>query len=275
MKAMTMLPATLVSAVREHRAILFVGAGVSMNLGLPSFRKLVDHIGEDLGFDPDIFHTFGDSQSLAEFCVLKKKIGPLQSWMDRAWHPGSIEIRKSKVHRLIVELDFPIVYTTNYDHWLERAYDAYGKSIHKIASVGDLVKTKPGASTEIIKFHGDFNDDASIVLTESTYFERMGFETPLDIRLRSDSLARPLLFVGYSLLDPNMRYLLYKLHQLWSISPSPETRPKSYILMTRPNPVQEAVLRQRGVEVVLWTDTDPDEALSGFLQQLLNEVSVI
>src|SRR5579862_520731 len=270
----TVLPATLVSAVRERRTILFVGAGVSMNLGLPSFRELVDQIGKDLGFDPDIFRTFGDYQSLAEFYVLEKRIGPLRSWMDRSWHPDSIEIRNSKVHRLLVELDFPIVYTTNYDRWLERAYEAHGKPIHKIASVGDLVKTKPGVSTEIIKFHGDFDDDASIVLTESTYFERMSFETPLDIRLRSDSLARPLIFIGFSITDPNIRYLLYKLQQLWSLSPSPEARPKSYVLMTRPNPVQEAVLGLRGVEAVVWTDTDPGTALSGFLQQLLNEVAV-
>jgi hypothetical protein len=102
----------------------------------------------------------------------------------------------------------------------------------------------------------------------------MSFETPLDIRLRSDSLARPLIFVGYSLSDPNMRYLLYKLQQLWSQSPSPDTRPKSYILMTRPNPVQEAVLKLRGVEPVVWTGTDPRAALSGFLQQLVNEVAI-
>lgn len=270
----TMLPATLVSAVREHRAVLFAGAGVSMNLGLPSFRKLVDHIGEDLGFDADIFHTFGDYQTLAEFYVLEKRIGPLRSWMDRLWHPDSIEIKKSEVHRLIVELGFPIVYTTNFDRWLERAYEAYERPVHKIASVGDLVKAKPGNATEIIKFHGDFDDDASLVLAESTYFDRMSFETPLDIRLRSDSLARPLLFLGYSLSDPNMRYLLYKLQQLWSISPSPDMRPKSYILMTRPNPVQEAVLRKRGVEVILWMGSDPGVALSGFLQQLLDEVAV-
>jgi hypothetical protein len=111
-----MLPTTLVSAVRERRAILFVGAGVSMNLGLPSFRQLVSHIGEELDFDADIFHTFGDYQSLAEYYVLDKRIGPLRSWMDRSWHPGSIDIKNSEVHRLIVELNFPIIYTTNYGH---------------------------------------------------------------------------------------------------------------------------------------------------------------
>jgi hypothetical protein len=271
---MPVLSATLVSAVRERRAILFVGAGVSRNLGLPGFQELVDHVGQELGFDPDIFRTFGDYQSLAEFYVLDKQIGPLRSWMDRSWHSESIDIMKSELHRLIVELNFPIIYTTNYDRWLERAHEAHGKLIHKIASVGDLVKARAGTATEIIKFHGDFDDDASIVLTESSYFGRMSFETPLDIKLRSDSLARPLIFIGYSLTDPNMRYLLYKLQQLWSISSAPESRPKSYIVMTRPNPVQETVLKQRGVETILWTGTDPRTALSGFLQQLLNEVAI-
>jgi hypothetical protein len=269
-----MLPATLVSAVREHRAILFVGAGVSMNLGLPSFRQLVDQIGVELGFDEDIFQTFGDYQSLAEYYVMEKTIGPLRSWMDRSWHPESIDIKSSEAHRLIVDLKFPIIYTTNFDRWLERAHEAYGRAIHKIAGVGDLVKAKAPGGTEIVKFHGDFDDDASIVLTESSYFQRMGFETPLDIKLRSDSLARPLIFVGYSLGDPNMRYLLFKLQQLWSVAPTPSARPKSYILMTRPNPAQEAVLKQRGVETILWTDSNPRKALAGFLRQLGDEVEM-
>lgn len=148
-----MLPAALVSAVRERDAILFAGAGVSMNLGLPSFRQLVDQIGKELGFDPDIFQTFGDYQSLAEYYVMEKKIGPLRSWMDRSWHPESIDIKKSAVHRLIVELEFPIIYTTNYDRWLERAHEAYGKTFHKISGVGDLVKHKDPNGIEIVKFH--------------------------------------------------------------------------------------------------------------------------
>lgn len=268
-----MLPATLVSAVRDQRAILFVGAGVSMNLGLPSFRGLVDQIGKELGFDPDIFQTFGDYQSLAEYYVMEKTIGPLRSWMDRTWHPESTDIKKSEVHRLIVDLKFPIIYTTNYDGWLERAHQAYGKAVQKIAGVGDLVNAKAPGATEIVKFHGDFDDDASIVLTESSYFQRMGFETPLDIKLRSDSLARPIIFIGYSLTDPNMRYLLFKLQQLWSLAATPSIRPKSYILMTRPNPVQEAVLKQRGVETIVWSDSEPGKALVGFLKQLTDEVS--
>lgn len=47
----------------------------------------------------------------------------------------------------------------------------------------------------------------------------------------------------------------------------------SYILMTRPNPVQEAVLKQRGVETIVWAEDDPGKALTGFLRQLVDEVA--
>jgi hypothetical protein len=79
------------------------------------------------------------------------------------------------------------------------------------------------------------------VLTESSYYQRLSFESPLDIKLWADSLARPLLFIGYSLTDINLRYLLYKLDQQWQVSNLARVRPKSYIFLTAPNPVQEVI----------------------------------
>lgn len=46
----------------------------------------------------------------------------------------------------------------------------------------------------IVKFHGDFDDDASLVLTESDYFERLDFDTPLDSKFQADVLGRSILF---------------------------------------------------------------------------------
>lgn len=269
-----MIPHSLVSDLKEQRVILFVGAGVSMNLGLPSFRSLVAHIGEELGFDPEIFLSLGDYQSLAEYYALERgSLGDLRSWMDTTWHPSTIDITKSQIHDLIVELAFPIIYTTNYDRWLEEAHKKKGKAFRKVVSVGDLAKPHNN-ETEIIKFHGDFSKDDSIVLTESSYFDRFSFETPLDIKLRSDCLGRPLLFIGYSLNDANMRYLLYKLHNIWETSAQKNQRPKSYILMSKPNAIQERVLEARGITPILWKDDDAGTALRGFLEQLLRECAL-
>ena len=261
----------LTQAIRERRVILFVGAGVSQNLGLPSFTGLVQRLAEDLDYDPDLFATHGDYLALAEYYKLEKgSIRPLRSWMDRTWHTTDVDIGKSEVHRLIVELEFPILYTTNYDRWLEEAYALYKRPYAKIANVGDLVKVEPGIA-QIVKFHGDFEDDSSIVLTESSYFERFDFESPLDVKLRADLLGRAVLFVGYSLSDINLRYMLYKLNRQWTASNFADARPKSFVFLTRPNPVQERVLASRGIYAIVSDSDDPGVGLHEFLRRLLHD----
>lgn len=258
-------------AIRNRKLILFVGGGVSQNLGLPDFGELVAHLADDLGFETGDF-AVSDYPVVAEAYLAKHgKIGPLRSWMDTTWHPSTVDIAKSEIHNLIVDLDFPVIYTTNYDRWLERVYEARGKPYRKITNVADLARVQFG-ETEIIKFHGDFEDDESLVLTETSYFRRMSFESPLDIRLRADCLARPLLFLGYSLHDVNMRYLLFKLQELWEESAFATQRPLSFIFMTDPDPAQEVVLRHRGVEPILAREPDPGDAARAFLRELLAAV---
>ena len=99
----------LVKSVRERKVILFVGAGVSQNLGLPSFAGLVQHLATELNYDPEIYATHGDYLALAEYYQLEKgTIGPLRSWLDRTWHEG-IDIGNSEIHKLIVERVNPIL----------------------------------------------------------------------------------------------------------------------------------------------------------------------
>ena len=265
------IPEPLIQAVRRREVILFAGGGISQNLGLPDFRTLIQYLAEQLGMSSDGL-SLNDYPVIAEAYVQSSgKLGALRSWMDTTWHPSTTEVAHSDVHNLIVDLDFSTIYTTNYDRWLEKAYEARAKSYRKITNVGDLTHPLDGA-TEVIKFHGDFEDDASLVLTEANYFRRMSFETPLDIRLRADSLARPLLFVGYSMHDMNTRYLLFRLQELWQSSDCVGRRPVSYVLMTQSQPAQETVLRSRGVEPLVWEDEDPGRATRLFLERLLQAV---
>ncbi len=267
-----MIPPHLIEAVRNQRAILFVGAGVSKNVGVPTAEEMVTEIAKQLGQDPETFRFLGDHRTLAEFYSLAKgTLGPLRSWMDVSWHRPEIDIRCSEIHRLIVELNFPIIYTTNYDRWLEKAFAAHGREYTKITNVGDLLNAREGA-TQIVKFHGDFDDDNSLVLTESSFFERMDFESALDIKLQSDVLGRPVLFIGYSLKDINIRDLLFKLQRLWETSGRREMRPKSYVFLGAPNPVHEKVLRARGIEPVVSQREEPGPGLAQFLSELLERV---
>jgi SIR2-like domain len=264
-----MIDVDLVRAVRDRTAILFVGAGVSMNLGLPDFGALVDMIAKDLGYDSEIFKLFAGNPELAEFYLVQDRpLGKLRSELDRTWHDSGIHIEDSLVHRLIVELDFPLIYTTNFDSWLELAYDHWNKEYVKVARVSDVKGIVPGA-TQIVKLHGDFQDDDSLVLTEASYFDRLDLESPLDIKLRADALGRTILFVGYSLSDINIRLFLYKLCKLWRASEDPMGRPRSFIVIHSPNPVQEAIMRERGVTPISVDAATRGEALAAFLGELL------
>jgi hypothetical protein len=263
----------LIEAVKDRQVILFAGAGISAGLNVPTWREFIQHIGSELGYEGQVESMPSTNYlTLAEYYRIKMgSIGPLRSWMDNHWSVTPSQLAESRVHELLVSLDFPIIYTTNYDRNLENAFKLRGRKFAKIVDVRDIAKTT-GGETQIIKLHGDFDDDRSIVLTETDYYDRLSFESPLDIKLRSDALARTVLFIGYSLSDINVRLLLHKLWRTWEASGHGQYRPKSYIFLSRPDEVQEAVLRRWNVEVLSAQDGEIGDALVSFLEDLKDGV---
>lgn len=126
----------LATAIRRRHAILFVEAGVSMAVGLLSWEMLVEHLLEDLQLDRKTINGLSEPhQMLAEYYRIKHgNIGALRSWLDRHWKVASDRVAKSDLHRLIVELDFPAIYTTNYDRNLEVAFEKHGRGFARIAN---------------------------------------------------------------------------------------------------------------------------------------------
>jgi hypothetical protein len=186
--------------------------------------------------------------------------------MDINWHEKEIQVENSEVHEALVRAGFTKIYTTNFDTWLERACDHWRIPYRKILTAKDLTATHNG-ELEIVKFHGDFEDDNTLVLTESSYFERLDFEAPLDQMLRADMLRYPVLFIGYSLSDINVRYLFYRLAKVWR-SVGYNDRPVSHIFMTSPNPVEEAIFRRWGLNPIVEPSGRPMEGLRDFLKGL-------
>jgi len=262
----------LARSIREHRAILFVGAGASMSVGLPSWRELIEHMAEELGVESEGFSGSNSHHTLAEFYRIKQgSIGPLRSWMDRHWKVSENKVRSSKIHELIVTMEFPIIYTTNYDRNLEAAFEIHQRPFVKVANARDVAKAVEGV-TQIVKFHGDFDDDQSLVIAETDYFNRLSFDAPLDIKFRADALGKTILFIGYSMSDMNIRLLLHSLWKTWRQSGYENNRPKSFVFMAHSEPVQQAVLAQWGITTLIEESEDPEQALTTFLSKLKDAV---
>lgn len=261
--------AALARQISERRAILFVGAGVSAHLGLPSWHDLMVRLAEDLGFTADAFLALSsDFRSLTEFYLLEKdSLDSLLDWMRHAWCVPDEVVRSSRVHSLLVELGCPLIYTTNYDHLLERAFALHGRRVNKVVTASDIARLDPALPT-IVKFHGDLDDPASLVIAETDYFRRLALDEPLDIKLRADAFGRPVLFVGYSFSDVNLRLLLYRMRSTWRETGDDTLQPRSYIFMTRPNAVEERVLDSWGITPFVGAGDDDSAALVAFLERL-------
>ena len=261
----------LVEAVRAENCILFAGAGLSMAVGLPSWSELIDRMQMELGLEPG--STEANYQALAEFYRLTKgSIGGLRSWMDRTWSVSEERVRSSEIHRRIVQLNFPIVYTTNFDNNLEVAYRLHGREFVKIVNARDLASA-PGGLPQIVKFHGDFEDDQSLVLAETDYFDRLAFDSPLDIKFRADTLGRTILFVGYSMSDMNIRFMLHRLWRMWRDSGRRKDRPPSFVFVPSRDPVRDAVLEQWGINVLSDAEQSPEQGLLNFLDGLAQDAA--
>ena len=254
-------------SIQKGNTILFVGAGISASVGLPDWETLMGHLAIELGYEPKVFRQYGDNLDLAEYYRQEKSFGELQHWMKKKWDVGEEKIRNSEIYETIAKLNFPIIYTTNYDRCLEKAMDIWKKKYKTIVDVKDMADLEPDI-VQIVKFHGDVMNKDSIVLSESQYFDRLNFETSLDIKLRADMLGKSILFVGYSLSDINVRMMLYKLNQLWEKGET-GNRPKSYIFLLKKNPIQEKILRSIGVEPVYSVEHGKKEAIVSFLKKLL------
>ncbi len=270
------LPIHLINAAKNQKLIPFIGAGFSVTLKLPSWSSLISEIATELGFDPEILNSYGDYVQIAEYMYIQNNgIGKFQSKLDRSFNNSAIDISKSQAHMLLTELKARKIYTTNWDHWIEEAFSYKKMPYEKIVEVDDLANSNPD-STHIIKFHGDLTtrgDD--IVFTETSYFDRLSFESPLDISLRSDMLSNTLIFLGYSLSDFNVRYMLYKLEKLISNQATTKKRPPiAYIVLATPNPLLETIFKNsRNMEVIYLDPRDKQQSLINLLTEIVSNVS--
>lgn len=168
------IPTELVDNLRSKKVILFTGAGVSMNLGLPSWSRLIAHMANDLGFEAEEFEKKGNFLELAEYYQLEKgSLASLVEWMDANFHHDDIKVENCNIFKQIVELNFKQIYTTNYDNWIEKAYEYYNKPYDKITGIYDFSKTKLSLSLKRylhpISTAGLKNDLTPIFLAKTSF----------------------------------------------------------------------------------------------------------
>ncbi len=279
------IPEALLEAASNRRLVPFIGAGFSKNISpdIPDASCLIEIAARTTGIDPRLLriHSDNDYMIAAEYLELAGTLNDAVADLNRLIHDGKYSVEASRPHIQLTEIQCTTIFTTNWDHWIERAFEKTGVSLHTVREAADLLAAShtlscpsyPDASTTLIKYHGDINHQGSIVFSIRSYFDRILERSPLDTVFEAESLSKSLLFIGYSFSDPNLRLLWYKLlrHRQALASKWRDTEfPKSFLIATGRNPLFVRWLARLGIQVI---DVDPTPAkLKDSIEQLLDAV---
>jgi hypothetical protein len=271
------VPASLVRHLKAGRCALFVGAGLSAGAGLPGWIQLLEILVNEVQSEdpsaatgPELRKLLGAGKLLEVADHCRQRLGErrYQELLGEQLRGGSGAVPLN--HSIITQLPFSAIVTTNYDKLLERAYTLIRGDLPKVVTARDresLGSLLFNGGFFILKAHGDIDDAESLVLTSRDYREIIHANPAFDALFSALLMTRSILFVGYSLADPDFRLLMDR-----QLSAFGENIPERYAVMADVGPVESDVLKRAANIKVLPYAAGQHAEVTAFLQALLQRV---
>lgn len=258
------IPLPLLKKLHSGECMVFVGAGLSLAAGMPSWQRLVDHLRAGV---PDCPKEASFTQ-IAEFYEILHDREGLQ---DAVCKLIPAEAEPTAMHRYLMQLRPRRIFTTNYDLLLEKAAEQEGLKAAVIRTDSD--RDLDEADIKIVKLHGDILAPDRIVITSSNYDEFVHDRPGLAGLLKAEIQFRTSLFLGYGFGDPNLHMLLAAIRR-----ESGDERPPVYSVQLGLSNLTRSWFAKRQLQVVD-LPADPgteaaDASVEGWMSSLVREVSL-
>ena len=205
-------PSRLAGIVTREDTIVFVGSGVSAWSGLPTWRGLLEKLAEllpSIGRSADLVQReLANNDLLLAASYGFDQLTPRErcDFLRNSLHPSSAA--PSSLHRALANLGSHCFITTNYDGLLEQALrETRPDEVFDVVTPLQLLEissiVQARAKGFVFKPHGDLSSCDSIVLTREDYRRLHGDKRNVLEALQTLLVSRPIIFVGYSLKDPD------------------------------------------------------------------------
>jgi hypothetical protein len=245
----------LAERIKNSQCILFLGAGVNF----PSLQEAAYPYPESES--PPLGGAFsvqlaklcqfaeafpkGDSGNLQRVSLCYEITNDREALVEEIKKAVHVDKQPSPVLHALADMPFSLIITTNYDQLFERALRDAGKNpivgIYNKDAYAATVDHPDASVAEpfVFKLHGDIQCADSIVVTDEDYIQfvlRMTDKDafhPVPETFRYNFKRWPTLFVGYSLLDYNLRLLFKTLR--WKMDKA--NFPATYSVDPYPDPL--------------------------------------
>ncbi|MCR3757881.1 SIR2 family protein [Clostridium felsineum] len=186
-------------AMYDNKLVVFVGAGASVNSGIPLWSDAVSEIYSKIG-----------KTSIKEYDALKVPQVYFNAHGEKEYNELIKSIfkydnkKQNRIHELIVKLNPCSVITTNYDDFLEKAFIENGEFLDVIEQDTEIPYCKN--SRAIIKMHGGFTYN-NFVLKEDDYLSYNKNFALIETCIKALVAKNIVLFIGYSYNDPDTKQI--------------------------------------------------------------------
>lgn len=114
-------------AIEHNKLVVFVGAGVSKNSGIPLWRELVQELAQELGLksvanysDGSDFWGGDDYLKIPQYYFNEREE---KEYLDKIKEVLNRDVLPNEIHDIIFDLNPAHIVTTNYDNLLEKEYN--------------------------------------------------------------------------------------------------------------------------------------------------------
>ena len=261
----------LTEAIKQQQVIPFVGSGMSVSSGLPTWSEFLLQTGEYAQCDPFALDELIRCSFFEEAAdLLSKSMNPTL-FAERVEHnlrindPSSINGAVCLLPSLFPDL----VLTTNLDNVLENLYHLDGVPFsHTLTGkdITDYQQLKSPTERFLIKLHGDYRNQEGRVLLSSEYDEAYAENSPVREEISLLYQQNSLLFLGCSL-GPDRTVRLIR-----EVAGTSTNRPKHYAFLEALDSNTDRIAREdfltaRGI-FPIWYDSPHDEAIIALLDGL-------
>ena len=213
------LPDFLKTQVREGKVVLVLGAGASRDADQthgaqpPDGTQLARLIANR--FLGGKFLNSSLSQ-ISEYAISESSLVDVQEFIRSIFE----SLKPAAFHRLIPKFRWHGLATTNYDRVIEKSYEAENERLQVIQPIianGDRIQDALGSpdSVLLLKLHGCISrtasDECPLILTTDQYIQYKVGRSRLFTILQEWAYDRPLVFIGHSIQDPDLRTILLEL----------------------------------------------------------------
>jgi len=195
----------LAQAAIGSNLVLFVGAGVSIGAGLPSWGDLLQKVAKSGRVDPNIVKRLRSKDYRDQATLLERWLGSENGLKKRVATELATPDRYSLQHGLLASLPSKEAVTTNFDQLFETAATSGGRELA-------VLPTNPSDADGrwLLKLHGSVDCPENMVLTRSDFLDMPRQYGALIGLVQGLLLMRHMLFVGYSLRDEDFHELMYE-----------------------------------------------------------------